>query len=57
MDQDLLLSESLTEIDSFITLTGRDEDNLIASLFAANQKVKNIITKITRDNYNRSCRY
>lgn len=51
MDQDLLLSESLTEMDSFITLTGRDEDNLVASLFAANQQVNNIITKITRDNY------
>lgn len=52
MDQELLLSESLTQVDSFITLTGRDEDNLIASLFAANNNVNNIITKITRDNYN-----
>ena len=52
LDQDLLLSESLNEVDSFITLTGRDEDNLIASLFAAKNGVKNIITKITRDNYN-----
>lgn len=52
MDQELLLSESLTEVDSFITLTGRDEDNLIASLFASNKDVNNIITKITRDNYN-----
>ncbi|MCR4943995.1 MAG: Trk system potassium transporter TrkA [Clostridium sp.] len=51
MDQDLLLSESLPEVDSFITLTSRDEDNLIAALFAANQNVGNIITKITRDNY------
>lgn len=51
MEQDLLLSESLPEMDSFISLTSRDEDNLIASLFAANQKVSNIITKITRDNY------
>ena len=51
MDQDLLLSESLPEMDSFIALTSRDEDNLIAALFAANQKIKNIITKITRDNY------
>ena len=33
-------------------MTGRDEDNLIASLFAAKNGVKNIITKITRDNYN-----
>ncbi|HCW52399.1 MAG TPA: Trk system potassium transporter TrkA [Clostridium sp.] len=52
LDQELLLSESLNEADSFITLTGRDEDNLIASLFAAQNGVKNIITKITRDNYN-----
>ena len=52
LDQDLLLSESLNEVDSFITLTGRDEDNLIASLFASQNGVKNIITKITRDNYN-----
>ncbi|MGL5353149.1 MAG: Trk system potassium transporter TrkA [Clostridium sp.] len=52
MDQELLLSENLTEMDSFIALTGRDEDNLIASLFAANNDVKNVITKVTRDNYN-----
>ena len=52
LDQELLLSESLEEADSFITLTGRDEDNLIASLFAAKNGVKNIITKVTRDNYN-----
>ena len=52
MDQDLLLSENLDEMDSFITLTGRDEDNLIAALFATNNNVKNVITKITRDNYN-----
>lgn len=52
LDQDLLLSESLEEVDSFITLTGRDEDNLIASLFAAKNGVNNIVTKVTRDNYN-----
>lgn len=52
MDQELLLSENLPDVDSFITLTGRDEDNLIASLFATKNNIKNIITKITRDNYN-----
>lgn len=52
LDQDLLLSENLSEADTFITLTDRDEDNLIASLFATKNSVKNIITKITRDNYN-----
>lgn len=52
MEEDLLLSENISEVDSFITLTGRDEDNLIASLFASKMGAKNIITKITRDNYN-----
>ncbi len=51
MDEDLLLSESLSAADTFITLTDRDEDNLIASLFAYKLNVPNIITKITRDNY------
>lgn len=51
MDEELLLSESLLEVDSFITLTGRDEDNIIASILAYNKSVSNVITKITRDNY------
>ena len=51
MDEELLLSESLLDVDSFITLTGRDEDNIIASLLAYNKSVSNVITKITRDNY------
>ena len=38
-------------MDSFITLTGRDEDNIIASLLASSKSVDNVITKITRDNY------
>ncbi|MFR2301887.1 MAG: Trk system potassium transporter TrkA, partial [Clostridium paraputrificum] len=32
MDEELLLSENLLEVESFITLTGRDEDNIIASI-------------------------
>ena len=52
MDQEMLLSESLLDFDSFIALTDRDEDNIIASLFAANNNVDNVITKVTRDNYN-----
>ena len=51
LDEQLLLSENLTNADSFITLTDRDEDNLIAGLFASRMNVGNIITKITRDNY------
>ncbi|GAB6169262.1 Trk system potassium transporter TrkA [Clostridium carnis] len=51
-DHEILLSESLEETDAFITLTGRDEENLIASLFALKSNVNNVITKITRVNYN-----
>ena len=50
MDEELLLSENLLEVESFITLTGRDEDNIIASILAYNKSVSNVITKITRDN-------
>lgn len=51
-DHELLLSENLQEADAFIALTGRDEENIITSLFAMNNDVKNVITKITRFNYN-----
>lgn len=51
-DHELLLSENLECSDAFIALTGRDEENIITSLFAMNNNVKNVITKITRFNYN-----
>ena len=51
-DHELLLSENLQDTDAFIALTGRDEENIITSLFAINNDVKNVITKITRFNYN-----
>lgn len=50
-DHELLLSENLKDTDAFIALTGRDEENLITSLFASNNNVNNVITKITRFNY------
>ena len=51
LDEDLLLSENIEETESFITLTGRDEDNIVASIFATNKNVNNVITKVTRNNY------
>ena len=51
MDQELLMSENLCEVNSFIVLTDRDEDNIVAALFAANKNVNNIITKVTRENH------
>ncbi|NEZ46436.1 Trk system potassium transporter TrkA [Clostridium niameyense] len=52
-EQELLESENLPEMDAFIALTDRDEENIVASLFALNSGVHNVITKITRVNYNR----
>lgn len=50
-DQDVLLAEKLTGADSFIALTGREEINLIISLFAKSQNVPKVITKINRSSY------
>ncbi len=51
-EQELLESESLKDVDAFIALTDRDEENIIASLFALNANIHNVITKITKVNYN-----
>lgn len=50
-DQELLASEHFTNNDAFIALTGRDEDNLIASLYARQQGLRKVIAKCNRENY------
>lgn len=50
-DQELLASEHFTNNDAFIALTGRDEDNLIASLYARQQGIRKVIAKSNRENY------
>lgn len=50
-DQELLLTEHFTNHDAFIALTGRDEDNLLISLYAKQQGLKKVIAKSNRDNY------
>ena len=50
-DQELLASEHFTNNDAFIALTGRDEDNLISSLYARQQGLRKVIAKCNRDNY------
>lgn len=50
-DENLLLSENLEKMDTFITLTGHDEDNLIAGLLAKQHGVKKVVAKINRMNY------
>ena len=54
---DFLESENLADMDAFIAMTGRDEDNLIMSLMAQQAGVQKVITKVARinsENLNRS---
>lgn len=50
-DSELLESENLTNYDAFVSLTDRDEDNLIISLYAMQTGLPKVITKCTRQNY------
>lgn len=47
-DQELLLSESLEEMDAFIALTDNDEENVIISMFAQNHGVAHVLPKVNR---------
>jgi len=48
-DHDLLLEEGIQEADAFVALTGLDEENIIAGLFAKTQGVHKIIAKVNED--------
>ena len=50
-DQELLESEGLPEFPAFITLSDRDEENLMAGLYAVKRGVKKVIVKSSRDTY------
>lgn len=45
----LLEEAGIESMDAFIMLTGIDEENIIASMYANKKKVRRIITKIDRD--------
>ena len=47
-DHELLLSESLREMDAFIALTDIDEENVIISMFAHNHGVPRVLPKVNR---------
>jgi len=51
IEDELLKSENITEMDGFISITGRDEDNLISALLAKQYGVDTVVTKVTRINY------
>lgn len=50
-DYNLLHQENIEKMDSFIALTGRDEDNLMAALLAKQNGVKKVVAKISRIEY------
>ncbi len=47
-DQAFLQEERIANFDVVVSLTGIDEENILLSLFAANQGVKRVITKVNR---------
>lgn len=47
--QELLLEEGLRSIDAFVALTGMDEENILMSIFASNQNVSKVISKVNRN--------
>lgn len=50
-DQELLDTENLSNMDAFVALTDRDEENLMTSFYAQQQGVGKVIVKINRSNY------
>jgi len=48
-DQDVLHQEGIGNYNAFISLIGVDEENIIASLFASQQNVEKVITKVNRE--------
>ena len=47
-DKDLLMEEGITEAESFASLTGIDEQNVLLSLYARSKMKGKIITKVNR---------
>lgn len=50
-NQDILMEEGIETCDSFVTLTGMDEENLFLSLFAKDCSKAKVITKVNRINF------
>ena len=50
-DAELLSEERITDMDAFVALTDRDEENLLMALAARRAGVKKVLAKMTRPNY------
>lgn len=51
-DEDLLREEGIEDIESFVPLTGIDEENILLTLFARRCSDTKVITKINRSTFN-----
>jgi trk system potassium uptake protein TrkA len=51
-DEELLAEEGIESADSFVPLTGLDEENILLTLFARRFKDIKVITKINRSTFN-----
>ena len=47
-DQDLLLEEGLANMDAVVALTNKDEENIILSMYANQEEIQKIITKVNK---------
>lgn len=50
-DQELLVEEGISHVESFIPLTGIDEENILLTLYAKQSSNAKVITKINRINF------
>ena len=50
-DHELLDTEGIFDCDAFVSLTGRDEENLLMALTAKHAGVKKVLPKMSRPNY------
>ncbi|MBQ9251777.1 MAG: Trk system potassium transporter TrkA [Clostridia bacterium] len=50
-DQDLLEEQGLTQMDAYISLSSRDEENLMTGMYASRKGVPKVIAKNTRTTY------
>jgi len=50
--QKLLENQGISQVDALASLTGMDETNMITSLYANNQNVPQVITKLSRGESN-----
>lgn len=48
-NHELLLEEGLDKVDAFVALTGLDEGNILAAIYASRQNVRKVIAKVNND--------